>query len=233
MGKSSVLLAGVVPELRQTPRFACVVFRTWQSEKVLPLLKGAILDAVRAAAKTEIEIDAALPLDDFLLQCTRAFRGRVVVIFDQFEEYFVYHSASAVSEGFDAEFARSVNRNEIDASFLLSMREDGLSKLDRFQGRIPKLLNNLLRLDHLGRDAAVRAIREPLVACNKRLPPGQPPASIDDDLVEALLDQLKAGSIILDQARQSDAAAVNAAPANGQTWIETPFLQMVLTPPLG
>ena len=36
VGKSSVLLAGVVPELRQTPRFACVVFRTWQSEKVLP-----------------------------------------------------------------------------------------------------------------------------------------------------------------------------------------------------
>ena len=141
VGKSSVLLAGVVPELRQTPRFACVVFRTWQSEKVLPSLKVAILGAVQAAAKKEIEVDTALPLDDFLLQCTQALRGHVVLIFDQFEEFFLYHAASAVSEGFDAEFARSVNRSEIDASFLLSMREDGLSKLDRFQGRIPKLLN--------------------------------------------------------------------------------------------
>ena len=194
VGKSSVLLAGVVPELRQTPRFACVIFHTWQSEKVLPSLKVAILGAVQAAAKKEIEVDPALPLDDFLLQCTQALRGHVVLIFDQFEEYFLYHAASAVSEGFDAEFARSVNRSEIDASFLLSMREDSLSKLDRFQGRIPKLLTNLLRLDHLGRDAAIRAIREPLAACNKRLPPGAQPSSIDDDLVEALLDQVKTGT---------------------------------------
>ena len=229
VGKTSVLLAGVVPELRLTARFACVVFRAWQSEKVLPSLKVAILDAVRIAAKKEIEVDAALPLDDFLLQCTQALRGHIVLIFDQFEEYFLYHAASAVSEGFDAEFARSVNRNEIDASFLLSMREDGLSKLDRFQGRIPKLLNNLLRLDHLDRDAAIRAIREPLEACNKRLPPGEPPAGIDDDLVEALLDQLETGSVTLDQARQPAAAVVRAAPANSEIWIETPFLQMVLT----
>ena len=229
VGKSSVLLAGVVPELRQTPRFACVVFRMWQSEKVLPSLKVAVLDAVRIAAKKEIAVDPALQLDDFLLQCTRALRGHVVLIFDQFEEYFLYHAASAVSEGFDAEFARSVNRSEIDASFLLSMREDSLSKLDRFQGRIPKLLNNLLRLEHLDRDAAIRAIREPLEACNKHLPPGEPPASIDDDLVEALLDQLKTGTVTLDQARQPAAALVRAAPANSEMWIETPFLQMVLT----
>jgi hypothetical protein len=229
VGKSSVLLAGVVPELRQTPQFACVVFRTWQLEKVLPSLKVAILSAVQVAAKNEINVDATLPLDDFLLQCGQAFRGRIVLIFDQFEEYFLYHAASGVSEGFDAEFARSINRSEIDASFLLSMREDGLSKLDRFQGRIPKLLNNLLRLDHLDRDAAIRAIREPIAACNKRLPPGAPPSSIDDNLVEALLDQVKTDSVTLDHAKQPAAAVVRATPVNSETWIETPVLQVVLT----
>ena len=95
-----------------------------------------------------------------------------MLIFDQFEEYFLYHAASAVSEGFEAEFARSVNRSEIDASFLLSMREDGSEQARPLSGPDPKLLNNLLRLDHLDRDAAIRAIREPLEACNKRLPPG-------------------------------------------------------------
>src|SRR5262249_22867552 len=229
VGKSSVLLAGVVPQLRQTPRFACVIFRTWQSEKVLPSLKVAILSAVQAAAKKEIEVDTALPLDDFLLQCTQALRGHVVLIFDQFEEYFLYHAASAVSEGFDAEFARSVNRSEIDASFLLSMREDSLSKLDRFQGRIPKLLTNLLRLDHLDRDAAIRAIREPIAACNKRLPPGVPPASIDDDLIEALLEQAKTGSVVLDHAKQPTPAVVRGTLLNSEMWIETPVLQVVLT----
>jgi Novel STAND NTPase 1 len=229
VGKSSVLMAGVVPELRQTPRFACIVFRTWQSEKVLPALKAAILTAVQVAAKKEINVDAALQLDDFLLQCAQAFRGHIVLIFDQFEEYFLYHAASGVSEGFDAEFARSVNRSEIDASFLLSMREDSLSKLDRFQGRIPKLLTNLLRLDHLDRDAAIRAIREPLAACNERLPPGVPPSSIDDDLVEALLDQAKTGSVALDHAKQPAPPVASATPVNSETWIETPVLQVVLT----
>jgi hypothetical protein len=229
VGKSSVLLAGVVPKLRHTPRFACVFFRTWQSEKVLPSLKVAILGAVQAAAKKEMEVDTALPLDDFLLQCTQALRGHVVLIFDQFEEYFLYHAASAISEGFDAEFARSVNRSEIDASFLLSMREDSLSKLDRFQGRIPKLLTNLLRLDHLDRDAAIRAIREPLAACNKRLPSGESHLSIDDDLVEELLDQAKTGAVALDHAKQPAPAVANATSVNTDIWIETPVLQVVLT----
>ena len=86
VGKTSVLLAGVVPELRQTPRFACAVFRTWQAEDVLPSLKEAILNSVQVAAKKEIKVDAALQLDDFLLQCTQALRGHIVLIFDQFEE---------------------------------------------------------------------------------------------------------------------------------------------------
>jgi WD40 repeat protein len=229
VGKSSVLLAGVVPKLRQTPRFACVVFRTWQLEKVLPQLKAEILRSVQIAAKQAVGVDPAMALDDFLLECARVLRGRVVLIFDQFEEYFLYHGPSAVSEGFEAEFARSVNRSEIDASFLLSMREDGLGKLDRFQGRIPNLLNNLLRLDHLGRDAAIRAIREPLEACNKRLSPGDSPASIEEDLVKALLEQLKTGTVTLDHARQPAQALTAAAQINNEMWIETPFLQVVLT----
>src|SRR5262249_21452173 len=152
----------------------------------------------------------------------------IVLIFDQFEEYFLYHAASGVSEGFDAEFARSINRNEIDASFMLAMREDGLSKLDRFQGRIPKLLNNLLRLDYLDRDAATRAIREPLEVSNQRLPAGAPLATIEDDLVEALLKQVKTGSISLDQAKQAAGAITLAAPVTNEIWIETAFLQVVL-----
>ena len=229
VGKTSVLLAGVVPELRQTPRFACAVFRTWQAEDVLPSLKAAILTAVQNAAKQAIDVDLAMTLDDFLLECTRVLRGHIVLIFDQFEEYFLYPAASAVSEGFDAEFARSVNRSEIDASFLVSMREDRLSELDRFQGRIPNLLNNLLRLGHLGRDAAIRAIREPLAAYNKRLQLGESPASIDDELVDALLDQVKTDSVTLDDARQPGAPTVGARPINNKTWIETPVLQIVLT----
>ena len=34
-------------------------------------------------------------------------------------------------------------------SFLVSMREDSIAKLDFFKGRIPNLFDNYLRIDHL------------------------------------------------------------------------------------
>lgn len=56
--------------------------------------------------------------------------------------------------------ARAVNRGDVNANFVLSMREDALSQLDRFETRIPNLMSNYLRLEHLDRAGAERAIRK-------------------------------------------------------------------------
>ncbi len=143
VGKSSVLLAGVIPLLRQTPNVAVVVFRQWQDVGFPHALKREILKSVVEASRKGVDIDFNLPLDDFILASNRILRGPIFFIFDQFEEFFLYHAQGA--GGFDAEWARAVNRQEIDANFLLSMREDSLSLLDRFRGRIPKLMVNMLR----------------------------------------------------------------------------------------
>src|SRR5512142_2972431 len=135
VGKSSVLLAGVVPHLRESPRTAVVIFRAWQDASFLTALKSECLKAVELAQKKPVSIDPNLPFDDFLGAAADSFRGSILILLDQFEEYFLYHPETQAALSFDAEFARAVNREEVDASFLISIREDGLSKLDRFRAR--------------------------------------------------------------------------------------------------
>ena len=87
-------------------------------------------------------------------------------------------------ESFEAQFARAVNRDDVDIGVLVALREDSLSRLDRFQERIPNLLSNRLRLAHLDEAGATNAIRRPLEVWNARHE-GQPSVRADDDLVGA------------------------------------------------
>lgn len=227
VGKSSVLLAGVVPELSKKPRLAVIAFRNWQGENFLTNLKNDVLTAVKQSTGRLPEVNIELPFDEFIQQCSSILRGPVFFILDQFEEYFLYHPVSQDENNFDVELARAVNRHDVDASFVLSMREDGLSKLDRFQGRIPNLLNNLLRLEHLDRQAANDAIRKPLDEYNRRLADGQRSMGIEDELVEELLNELRAGNVTLELAGRGQIKG-DATDADSDMRIETPFLQMVL-----
>src|SRR4029450_13849846 len=92
-------------------------------------------------------INPMLPLDELLLAASEAFGGTLLIILDQFEEYFLYHPMGESDNHFDEEFACSINRGDVDANFLIALREDGLAKLDRFEMRIPNLLGNMLRLE--------------------------------------------------------------------------------------
>jgi hypothetical protein len=228
VGKSSVLLAGVVPLLRQTPNVAVVVFRQWQDAQFASMLKREVLKAVTESSGKEVEVDLSLPLDEFLIACNRRLRGPIFFLFDQFEEFFLYHPPAGGAEGFDAEWARAVNRQEIDANFLLSLREDSLSRLDRFKGRIPKLMVNMLRLKHLDAEAGQAAIRKPLEKYNELLGEGLPPVSIEDELVETLLSEIQTGRVMLGAGRGQVNTQGQEREAQDER-IETPFLQMVLT----
>jgi conflict system STAND superfamily ATPase len=106
VGKSSVLLAGVVPYLRSQPRSAVVVFREWQRPDFLEAIKSECLKAVELARQQPLDITATLPLDDLLCASAQALGGPILLLFDQFEEYFLYHPDSGAGTPFDSEFAR-------------------------------------------------------------------------------------------------------------------------------
>jgi hypothetical protein len=235
VGKSSVLRAGAVRHLHQvahqnliergTPEFAVVVFAGWRDDPVVGLL-NAINDAVAHAWEGKA-FQAPPPSLDFqqaLANSAHAAGGDLILILDQFEEYFLYHPNDDEPGSFAAQFARAVNRKDLRASFLISMREDALAKLDRFKGRIPNLFDNYLRIEHLDREAARDAIVKPLEQYNRLSETKTRAVSIQPALVDAVLDQVKAGQMVWGEIGQgAPKISASAAP------IETPYLQLVMT----
>jgi WD40 repeat protein len=223
VGKSSILMAGVVPRLRATPRTIVVVFREWQGISFLSTLKSECLRAVESSRQKPLSIDGALPLDDLLFEAVKEFKGSISILLDQFEEYFLYHPELKADNPFDIELARTINREEVDVGILISLREDGLSKLDsRFRARIPNLLGNTLHLQHLNAAAAEEAIRKPLDVYNSRSPA---PMTIEDELVQAVLSQVQTGRVLLGKS----VGIGQAQTRDEAVQIETPFLQLVMT----
>jgi WD40 repeat protein len=214
VGKSSLLRAGVAHHLRGLDeRLAVVVFDDWRDEPA-----GALARAAAKAADTEVVGSLA----DTLERCSALVDGEIYLILDGLEEYFLYHEGEDGPGRFATEFPEAIRRPGLRASFLLSLREDALAKLDRFKGRIPNLFGNYLRLEHLDREAARSAIVGPLerhaelVGSDERI-------EIEPELVEAVLDEVAAGRVGVGRAGQGVVEDVG-----DQGRVETPYLQLVM-----
>ncbi len=223
VGKSSILRAGVVPRLRTAKRTTVVYFNQWQDPSFLELLKRECLKAAAAGPGKLANVDPQQPLHKFLADLGRASNSTFVILLDQFEEYFLYHPEAETDCDFDGEFASAVNQSETQVGFMISLRDDWLSRLDRFQRRIPNLLGNTYRLDHLTSAAAEEAIRKPLDVYNARS--GNGSMLLEDQLVHEVLGQVRAGELNLSELQGSG----QAKGAENGDQIETAFLQLVMT----
>ena len=127
VGKSSLLGAAVVRDLRETTDAPIVVRSMWSGEL------GSVLD------------DFPGPGEGYL-------------VFDQFEEYFLYHEAD------DSPLLRELPEllATTRINVLISLREDALARLDVFKARIPRVFGNQVRLEHLDAEQARAAILGPL-----------------------------------------------------------------------
>lgn len=225
VGKSSVLRAGVAHQLRQRDDLIVVPFSTWQSNPVADLVQ-TIADYARRV-KPAAAMDATEPglstlsLPGYLKACHEKIGRRLMIILDQFEEYFLYHPQE---DRFAEEFPQAVLQTDVPVSFLISIREDSLAKLDRFEGRIPALFDNYLRVEHLDCDAARAAIEKPIEHYNQQRAAGEQPISIEPALLKAVLKQVQTGQVIIGESGRG----ILKTEANAAQ-IETPFLQMVMT----
>jgi WD40 repeat protein len=181
VGKSSLLRAGVAHQLGKTERVA--VASSWSEDPV------GVLESAAAEAH----------------------EGELFLILDQLEEFFVYHGPNGVTAEFASKLAELVQHSDLPLSVLLGIREESLAKLDAFKARLPNVLGNYLRLEHLDRWAARKAIVEPLRRYGEL---SGDRFAIEPALVEAVLDEIAAE-------RLGDAPA----PPGG---IETPYLQLVM-----
>ena len=95
----------------------------------------------------------------------------LLVVLDQFEDYFLYHRDEDGEGTFDGEFPQIVNEPNLRVNFLLSIREDAWAKLDRFEGRsrgCSRTTSGSSTSTARRRGRRSKAI----VEWNRRLPPG-------------------------------------------------------------
>jgi WD40 repeat protein len=209
VGKSSVLRAGVVRKLRAVAPDAHVVVKdSWAGGPEAELVRS-VAESLGVGPPTD---DA--PLSDGLAEMTSRHGGELYLVFDQFEELFVYPGA----EDFAAALAEVVRLPDLRANVLLALREDALSELDVFAGRIPNVFGNHLALEPLDRAAARDAILGPLSRYNEL---SDNAVEIEPELVEAVLDDVEVGRVRLD-------GRFGAAPNGGVHRIEAPYLQLVM-----
>src|SRR5262249_40717347 len=151
------LRAGVSHQLRAAarasvraagrPEHLVVVFSNWRTDPV-----AALLDQVAHAVNDAIVGSKPLPsvrsseLITGLSEWTEWLGCWLLVVLDQFEEYFLYHPDPGASD-FEVQLPAAIRRPGLRANFLISLREDTLAQLDRFKGRIPSLFDNYLRLE--------------------------------------------------------------------------------------
>ncbi len=239
VGKSSVLRAGVSHDLREiaqqnlrrhrTPEFAIVVFNSWRDDPITGLV-NRVKDSVALALNVkELEpLQSSGSLVEILEAWTRRLGGDLLIVLDQFEEYFLYHPQERGEGTFDFEFPRAVNRRDLRVSFLISIRDDSLAKLDRFKGRIPNLFDNYLRIEHLGLEAGKTAIEKPVERYNNLRVQEEQKISVEPELVEAVLEQVRTGQVSLSDAGKGVVTTDTSLSAH-KVQIETPYLQLVLT----
>jgi WD40 repeat protein len=238
VGKSSVLRAGVLYNLRRlsqrnltengSPDFVVVYFNSWR-EDPMAYLNFRVQESIAPFAKEQssVLLPSSMDLVEVLQACAQRVDANLLIILDQFEEYFLYHPEAGDAGTFDVEFSRAVNKPDLRVSFLISIREDALAKLDRFKGRIPNILSNYLRIHHLDRKAARTAIEGPLDWYNQQTAAAGTRFTIEAALRSAVLDQVQTGQVILGGGQGTLRGTASSTGSSGAL-IETPYLQIVM-----
>jgi WD40 repeat protein len=245
VGKSSVLRAGVLKRMNDAEeeslatfglREAVVVYcNNWRDDPLTvlgKLIRNGLSTAFPAANLTMPDRLDARSLDAV---CER-FHIDFYLVLDQFEEYLLYHRDDPPDGDFSTELAGLIassvgeGRQEPPPSgrvnLLIAIREDAFARLDRFEGHVPRLFDNTLRLDHLDYESAGQAVLQPLHRYNDLASP-ENRMDIEQELVNEVLDQVQAGRVRVGSGSDGETPDIGAA--GGGSRIEAPFLQLVLT----
>jgi len=240
VGKSSLLHAGVMYQLRQAarpepgeedddePRTAVVILDDWSGDPAARL--AAEIRALSGDGATHGDGAATGDGRQALLEAVTAFRadhrGGLLLILDQFEEYLRTHPDPR-EQGLDEVISELVRDPRLSARILLAIREDRLADLDRFGTRIPQLLGNVLRLGPLTPAAALEAIEGPIehYATVARDGRGGHEVALEPGLAEAVRDQL----VMLGGRQRGELPGAPGQPgAPREPRVEASFLQLVM-----
>jgi len=239
VGKSSILNAGVVHHFQAAAednrskdgsrKLAVVAFREWGPIDPIPALVRKVDEVLsRDLGDRESKPTGAdRGLMETLHMWEEHLRGSIYILLDQFEEYFVYPRPSS-SSTFADDLAEVIRQRKLPVNFLISIRDDALAKLDHFEGTIPNLFDNYIRIEHLTREGAREAINGPIEEYNRRCVDPNEHVEVEALLADAVLDQVQAGRVYLGQAGRG-VAPTSHQDAEADARVEAPYLQLVMT----
>ena len=218
VGKSSLLRAAVLPDLKRADgeNLDVVYCRDWVEEP-LRTLKREIYRELLAAGKLdpEHEMDFGMPLKAFLHVCTLFSSEPLVLMLDQFEEFFNYQRFTPHFAPFIRELTAAILDHGTATAFVFSMREDFALELNAFKPDLPTILfSNYYRLEKLSLARAKEAIALPLVPAGFEYEAG---------LLDTLLEDLSRREQI-ERFGETSAALMDAP-----LMVEPPHLQIVCT----
>lgn len=224
VGKSSLLRAGVVHRVQRqvrrgrsarVPTPTVIVHDEWAGDAGEALARRVVATLKNDAGDDEPALDVALE------RWGAERRGLLLIILDQFEEYLRLHGEPD-GDSFDRLFALAAGRDDLPVHFLVSLRDDALAELDRYQGRMPGLFSNYLRLAHMTEESALEAVVQPIARVNEwREEAGLPRVEVEPGLIEEVFADLADPTLLSGQRGV-------LRPSAGRAPIELAFLQLVM-----
>jgi len=173
-GKTSLLLAGAMPRLEGAdPPYETIYVRALED----PAL---VIRRMVQRKLPQVDLPQNSALVDFLHAATKALDRTLVIVLDQFEEFFI-RLGPEFRAAFVAELGALYDAREVPVKVVLSLREDWLAAVGEIEERIPEVFRTRMRLLPLAREQASQAIVEPVETLGM---------SYDSGLVDRVLDDL-------------------------------------------
>ncbi len=217
VGKSSVLNVGLPAALRRRAPWMIATLRDWQDPDAVEQHAIEALQAALPAGIKNSQGHARFPRQ--VVGALRATGQPLLLILDQFEEYFLYRTEGLLNSAEKA-LSELIARRDLDLHVLISLRDDSLHLLDNLRAIVPGILETTVRLGYLNDGAVEQAIRGPIDRYNEDYRKDATPIAVDDALVHTLIRDLRQiGGRPIDDV---------GGPQRGEP-IELPYLQLTLT----
>jgi WD40 repeat protein len=236
VGKSSVLRAGVGHglfkiarqnlELLGQPELLPTIVSSWSGDPVAGVDAGLRAAAVRVWPSPPPDTVTG-SLAEIVSGWAGRAGGRVLLMLDQFDEYFMYHETRPGGLAFVDALSDLIADRAVAVNVLISIREDALAKLDRFDDPSVDMWQNLLRIDHLDADAAREAIGKPIARWNERDEAAGEKVTLEPKLVDAVVTEANARAVRIGNIGRGLVDSAEPEPAGGS--VEAPYLQLVMT----
>jgi HEAT repeat protein len=153
-GKSSLVEAGLIPELERLGRYLPVIVRQWNEP----------IEAIKHALEIEanIVLESSLSLHDSVQLITEQTQKIVVIVCDQFEQLFQLTTKRSQRKPILKAIGECLDDLKLPCKFVFVMREDELGKLAEFDDYVyePLAQSNRFYLPLFNSTDAVNVLRQ-------------------------------------------------------------------------